>query len=59
LCTTYDGKHEPWIYDKAQTVNLGGLDILFIPWICDENYEHSIKEIENSKAQIAMGSFRD
>ena len=55
LCTTYDGKHEPWIYDKAKTVNLGGLDILFIPWICDENHEHSIKEIETTKAQVAMG----
>ena len=55
LCTTYDGKHEPWIYDKAKTVNIGGLDICFIPWICDENYEHSVKEIQDSKAQIAMG----
>jgi metallophosphoesterase superfamily enzyme len=29
LCTTYDGKHEPWIYDKAKTVNLGGLRYSF------------------------------
>ena len=55
LCTTYDGRHEPWIYDKAKTVNLGGLDILFIPWICDDNYDHSIEQIEKSQAQIAMG----
>ena len=25
------------------------------PWICDDNYEHSINEIETSKAQIALG----
>ena len=25
LCTTYDGQHEPWIYDKAKTINFDGL----------------------------------
>ena len=55
LCTTYDGIKEPWIYDKAVTKNFGGTDICLIPWICDDNYEHSINEIENSKAQIALG----
>ena len=55
LCTTYDGIKEPWIYDKAVTKNFGGTDICLIPWICDDNYEHSINEIENSNAQIALG----
>ena len=55
LCTTYDGIKEPWIYDKAVTKNFGGTDICLIPWICDDNYEHSINEIETSKAQIALG----
>ena len=43
------------IYTKSETVNLDGLDILFIPWICDDNYDHSIESIQNSKAEIAMG----
>ena len=55
LCTTYDGQNEPWIYAGPKTVNLGGLDILFLPWICDQNYEESMYEIENSTAEICMG----
>jgi len=55
LCTTFDGIKEPWIYEKATTKNFGGTDICLIPWICDDNYEHSINEIETSKAQIALG----
>ncbi len=55
LCTTYDGIKEPWIYDKAVTKNFGGTDICLIPWICDDNYEHSINEIQTSKAQLALG----
>ena len=55
LCTTYDGIKEPWIYDKAVTKNFGGTDICLIPWICDDNYEHSIHEIENTTAEIALG----
>ena len=55
LCTTYDGVNEPWVYAGPKTVNLGGLDILFLPWICDQNYEESMYEIENSNAEICMG----
>ncbi len=55
LCTTYDQKNEPWIYEKATTKNFDGLDILLIPWICDENYDDSIHEIEDSTAEIALG----
>jgi len=43
------------IYENSETVNFDGLDILFIPWICDENEEDSIYTIENSTAEIAMG----
>lgn len=43
------------IYESCQTVELGGTDILFIPWICDNNYEDSIYHIESSSAEIAMG----
>ena len=37
LCTTFDGIKEPWIYEKATTINFGGTDICLIPWICDDN----------------------
>lgn len=55
LITTFDGVNEPWIYTEPKTVNFDGLDILFVPWICDANVEKTIYEIDNSNAQICMG----
>ncbi len=55
MITSFDGVNEPYIYSDATDVNIGGLDICFIPWICDENQERSLETIQNSKAQIAMG----
>jgi predicted phosphodiesterase len=46
---------ESKIYTSSKTVNFDGLDILFIPWICDENKENALHTIENSTAQIVMG----
>ena len=43
------------IYTRATEVNIGGLDMLFIPWICDDNREDTIFQIDNSTSQIAMG----
>ena len=43
------------IYEDTTTVNFGGLDILFIPWICDENYDASIHGIDSTNAVVAMG----
>ena len=46
---------EAKIYTRPTTVNFGGLDILFLPWICDDNYDDSIYAIDNSTTPIAMG----
>ena len=43
------------IYTRPDTVNIGGLDILFLPWICDDNYDDSLYAIDNSTTTIAMG----
>lgn len=44
------------IYDDLPTeVDFNGVPILFIPWICDENRELSLKKIAESKCQIAAG----
>lgn len=43
------------VYTSCETVNFDGLDILFIPWICDENMEDSLHNIDKSTAQIVMG----
>lgn len=42
-------------YSKAQEVEIGGLGVLFIPWINDENSEDTFKLIENSSVRCAMG----
>jgi predicted phosphodiesterase len=43
------------VYTSCETVNFDGLDILFIPWICDANMEDSLHNIDKSAAQIVMG----
>ena len=51
----HDGVNEPFIYEKPKTVEFDGLPILFVPWICPENEEESLKAITESQAQICMG----
>ena len=55
LCTSFDGVNEPWIYDGPKEVELGGCRMLFLPWICDDNYEESIHAIDHSEAAICFG----
>ena len=42
-------------YSSPQTIKVGGLDIMMVPWICSENYDETLKHIEKTKAKIAMG----
>ena len=55
LCTTFDGVNEPFIYTGPKEVEIGGCRMLFLPWICDDNYEDSIYAIDNSTADICFG----
>ena len=43
------------LIEKPETINIGGLDICFIPWICLENETETYDVIANSKANICMG----
>ena len=43
------------IYDKATEVMIGGLPILFIPWINAENNDETYALIEESDCPVAMG----
>lgn len=43
------------IYERAIDVNIGGLDILYVPWICDENRVHSVEMIRSSNSKVCMG----
>ena len=42
-------------YSSPQTIKVGGLDIMMVPWICSENYDETLNQIKKSKAKIAMG----
>lgn len=55
LFSTYDGKTEPWIYSEPTEVVFDGLDILFVPWMNDDNRQRALKLIKETKAQIVMG----
>jgi predicted phosphodiesterase len=42
-------------YSEPTEVNIGGLDILLLPWINSENQDKSFKLIKNTKAKVVMG----
>jgi predicted phosphodiesterase len=42
-------------YSSPQTIKVGGLNIMMIPWICSENYDETLNQIKKSKAKVAMG----
>lgn len=43
------------IYDGPVEKNLDGLDVLYIPWINQENHDETMGLIASTKAQVAMG----
>ena len=42
-------------YSNAKEVNIGGLHILLIPWINEDNEEETFKLIQSSNCKCAMG----
>jgi len=45
------------VYEEFTTVNIDGVDIDLVPWICDDNEEEIFGKIKNSKSQICFGHF--
>ena len=45
------------IISEPTTVDVSGYDICFMPWICAENYEASVKELKETKSTLCMGHF--
>ena len=43
------------VYSKPKTITIGGRDILVLPWICTDNYEESLKHIEETTAKVCFG----
>lgn len=45
------------IYDTPTTVSFNDIDFLMVPWVCSENYDHSISTMKKSKAKYCVGHF--
>ncbi len=45
------------VIDSPSTITVDGTDICMMPWICPDNYQASIDEMKNTKADICMGHF--
>lgn len=45
------------VIDDPATIEVDGVDICMIPWICPDNYQQCLDEMKNTKAEICMGHF--
>jgi DNA repair exonuclease SbcCD nuclease subunit len=49
--STYDINY----YSDPTVVELGGIDIAVLPWVCSGNYDESMEFLRNTSAQILFG----
>jgi DNA repair exonuclease SbcCD nuclease subunit len=42
-------------YSSPTNTKVDGIDMTFIPWICSENYDETLKVVKKSKAKVAFG----
>lgn len=45
------------VIDSPKTITVDGLDLCMIPWICSDNYESSMEEMQSTRSEICMGHF--
>lgn len=45
------------VINDPTDINVGGLDICMMPWICPENYQQSLDHMKSTKAEVCMGHF--
>ena len=43
------------VYKEPTDVEIGGTSVLFVPWICSDNYDLSLAKIRESSSRVAMG----
>jgi DNA repair exonuclease SbcCD nuclease subunit len=43
------------VYDSPTTTRIENLDVLLIPWICENNYNQTMNAIQNTKAKVVLG----
>ena len=52
LLREYDNIH---VISEYEELNIGGLNIAFVPWVNSENQDNTYKKINKSKCRIVMG----
>jgi len=45
------------IIDEAVTLDVHGTEVCFVPWVCTDNFEHSMQTMKDTSAEICMGHF--
>lgn len=45
------------VYDRPQDIEINGIPIAFMPWICADNYHESMQYMKDTRAEICMGHF--
>jgi DNA repair exonuclease SbcCD nuclease subunit len=45
------------IIDEAVTLDVHGTEVCFVPWICTDNFDHSMQTMKDTSAEICMGHF--
>lgn len=43
------------VVDNPRELSIGGIDILLLPWICDDNRRRSLDAIASSSASVCLG----
>lgn len=43
------------VIEEPKTLDIFGYDVAFFPWICKENYDQTMKEVSQTKADICFG----
>jgi len=56
LAELVEGRYpKMFVYPEATTVEFDGTPICFLPWICPDNYAHTMEHIQQTNAQVCMG----
>ena len=45
------------IIDEAVTLDVHGTNVCFVPWVCTDNFDHSMQTMKETNAEICMGQF--
>lgn len=45
------------IIDEAVTLDVHGTNVCFVPWVCTDNFDHSMQTMKETSAEICMGHF--